>query len=34
MQLAQTRSLFDVPFTIAFTACRFTFQRRRVMLCA
>ena len=34
MQLAQTRSLFDVPFTIALTACKFTFQRRRVMLCA
>jgi hypothetical protein len=34
MQLAHTRSFLGVPSTIAFTACRFTFQRRRVMLCA
>src|SRR5580700_6306435 len=34
MQVAHTRSFLGAPFTIAFTACRFTFQRRRVMLCA
>jgi len=34
MQLVQTRIRLDAPFTSAFTACRFTFQRRRVTLCA
>ena len=34
MQVAHTRSFLGAPFTMAFTACRFTFQRRRVMLCA
>src|SRR5580658_3243796 len=34
MQLAQTRMRLGAPFTSALTACRFTFQRRRVTLCA
>src|ERR1700733_1091659 len=34
MQLVQTRIRLGAPFTSAFTACRFTFQRRRVTLCA
>src|ERR1035438_9772405 len=34
MQLVQTRMRFGAPLTRAFTACRFTFQRRRVTLCA
>jgi hypothetical protein len=34
MQLEQTRSRLGAPFTSALTTCRFTFQRRRVMLCA
>jgi hypothetical protein len=34
MQLVHTRMRFGLPFTSAFTACRFTFQRRRVTLCA
>jgi hypothetical protein len=34
MQLVHTRIRFGAPFTRAFTACRFTFHRRRVTLCA
>src|SRR5579863_6290677 len=34
MQLVHTRRLLGAPLTIAFTFCRFTFQRRRVTLCA
>ena len=34
MQLAHTRIRLGLPFTSAFTACRFTFQRRFVTLCA
>ena len=34
MQLVHTRMRFGAPFTSAFTACRFTFQRRRDTLCA
>src|SRR5215469_6218620 len=34
MQLVQTRRLLGAPLTSAFTFCRFTFQRRRVTLCA
>ena len=34
MQLVQTRIRFGAPFTRALTACRFTFHRRRVTLCA
>src|SRR3974377_1060462 len=34
MQLVQTRIRFGAPFTSALTACRFTFQRRRVTLWA
>ena len=34
MQLAHTRRRFGLPFTSALTACRFTFQRRFVTLCA
>ena len=34
MQLAQTRMRLEAPFTRALTACRLTFQRRRVTLCA
>src|SRR6516165_9762802 len=34
MQLVQTRMRFGAPFTRAFTACRLTFQRRLVTLCA
>src|ERR1700739_1673014 len=34
MQLAHTRMRLGLPFTSAFTACRFTFQRRLVTLCA
>ena len=34
MQLVHTRIRFGAPFTSAFTACRFTFQRRFVTLCA
>ena len=34
MQLAHTLIRFGLPFTSALTACRFTFQRRFVTLCA
>src|SRR5579863_5060136 len=34
MQVAQTRRCFVVPLTSALTRCKFTFQRRRVTLCA
>src|SRR5580704_8050226 len=34
MQLVHTRTRWLAPFTLAFTACRFTFQRRRVVLWA
>lgn len=34
MQLVHTRMRFGAPLTTAFTACRFTFQRRLVTLCA
>jgi hypothetical protein len=34
MQLVHTRIRFGAPFTSALTACRFTFQRRRVTLWA
>lgn len=34
MQLVQTLIRFGAPLTSAFTACKFTFQRRRVTLCA
>src|SRR4029079_16612497 len=34
MQLVQTRIRFGAPFTSALTACRLTFQRRLVTLCA
>src|SRR5947209_1035275 len=34
MQLVQTRRLLVAPLTSAFTFWRFTFQRRRVTLCA
>src|SRR5215469_14883443 len=34
MQLVHTRMLLGAPLTIAFTFCRFTFQRLRVTLCA
>lgn len=34
MQLVHTRIRFGAPLTSAFTACRFTFQRRRDTLCA
>ena len=34
MQVAHTRIRLGEPFTIAFTTCRLTFQRRRVTLCA
>ena len=34
MQLVQTRRLLLAPLTSAFTFWRFTFQRRRVTLCA
>jgi hypothetical protein len=34
MQLVQTRIRFGAPFTSALTACKLTFQRRRVTLWA
>src|SRR6202007_1667159 len=34
MQLVQTRIRLGAPFTSALTFCKFTFQRRRVTLCA
>ena len=34
MQDAHTRSRLGAPLTSALTTCRFTFQRRRVTLCA
>jgi hypothetical protein len=34
MQLVQTRIRLGAPFTKALTACKFTFQRRRLTLCA
>src|SRR5579875_61862 len=34
MQLVHTRMRFGAPLTRALTACRLTFQRRRVTLCA
>ena len=34
MQLVQTRMRLVAPLTRALTACRLTFQRRRVTLCA